>query len=450
MRWLLGAIALLVIGIAFQLGLLVYSMYALLGVILTSRLLARQWIENIVARRECNRDVAEIGDKVAVIVEIRNDSTLPVPWLLIEDSLPSDALRQKPPRLKVEGRRVALMQVGPRGTKSLRYQVTFQMRGYYQIGPVLLESGDLFGLHRRFRIETSPKFILVYPKVIPLQGYDLASRRPIGEIRISHRLFEDPTRVAGVREYQRGDALNRIHWKATARTGKLHSRIFDPSSVAGATMVLDFHKDSYPSQGEPHRSELAVTTVASLANAVCQLGQQVGLISNGRDAADRIRMEGHNREFRTRDAATEKFGELDESDRLRPVVVETLRGPEQFQQIRETLARLEFTDGLTLAQLLVETSSRMPRDATVVVVMSEVTTEAAIALGNLHRSGYSVTAIVTLKESHGSFGQAEGVRFVDSQGMIDQVGRLIAEGIDVRHIDHEAAIAQLCSEQLIR
>ena len=46
---------------------------------------------------------------------------------------------------------------------------------------------------------------------LALEGYDLASRRPIGEVRISHRLFEDPTRIHGVRPYERGDALNRIH-----------------------------------------------------------------------------------------------------------------------------------------------------------------------------------------------------------------------------------------------
>ena len=81
--------------------------------------------------------------------------------------------------------------------------------------------GDLFGLHRRFRLETKPHFVLVFPQVVPLRGYDLASRRPIGEVRLTHRLFEDPTRIAGVREYQQGDPLNRIHWRATARTGTL-------------------------------------------------------------------------------------------------------------------------------------------------------------------------------------------------------------------------------------
>ena len=450
MRWLLGAILLLLIGIAFQLGLLVYAMYALLGVILLSRFLARQWIEGLTADRECNREIAEIGDRVAVVVNIRNAAALPVPWLIVEDSLPKSALSQKPARLKTEGRRIQLMQVGPRSHKSLLYQVTCQMRGYYQIGPLMIESGDLFGLHRRYRILTEPQFVLVYPKVIPLVGYDLSSRKPIGEIRMTHRLFEDPTRIAGVREYQRGDSLNRIHWKATARTGALHSRVFEPSTVAGATIVLDFHRDRYPAQGEPLRSELAVTAAASLANAVCQLGQQVGFISNGRDAADRIRTEGWSHDFRTRDAAKQNFGQESESDRLRPVTVETNRGPEQFQRIREALARLELTDGLTFPQLLIEASSRMPRDATVVAIMGDVSSEAAIALGNLHRSGFAVTAVVVLSSGEGQFSQGTSLRTRGTDDTVDKIGRLIAQGIEVRHIDHEAAISQMCSEQLVR
>lgn len=450
MRWLLAAIALLITGLTLKLGLLVYSMYALLGVIVVSRYLARQWIENLSASREFNRLTAEIGDKVAVVTTVRNNSGFPVPWLLMEDALTNEALTQRPPRLKVEGRRVALMQLKARDEKALLYQITFAMRGYYQIGPVLLETGDLFGLHRRFKVVTEPHFVMVYPKVVPLIGYDLTSRRPIGEIKMSHRLFEDPTRLAGVREYQRGDALNRIHWKATARTGKLHSRVYDASTVAGATIVLDFHRDMFPAQGEPFRSELAITTAASLANALCQMGQQIGLITNGRDAVDRIQEEGWQRDFKTRDAAKQGFGELATSTRLRPVVVETRRGIEQFERIRETLARAELTDGLPFSNLLIETQSRMPRDATVIAILGDVSTETAISLGNLRRSGFSVTAIVVLQGGDDPSGEETSLRFRDKDGMLDKLGRLIAQGIDVRHIDHEAAISQLCSQQLVR
>ena len=146
----------------------------------------------------------------------------------------------------MKGHRLAVAMLGPHGRKTLNYQLHFAMRGYYQVGPMVLETGDLFGLHRRFRIVTEPVYILVYPKVIPLPGYDIASRRPIGEIRLTHRLFEDPTRIAGVRAYQPGDPLNRVHWRATARTGALHSKVYDASTIAGATIVLDFHRDSYP------------------------------------------------------------------------------------------------------------------------------------------------------------------------------------------------------------
>mgnify|MGYP003344083758 CR=1 FL=1 len=118
-----------------------------------------------------------------------------------------------------------ILQLAPGSLKSLLYQATFLQRGYYQIGPAVLETGDYFGLHRRYRVGADPQFLLVYPEVIPLEGYDLASRRPIGEVRMTHRLYEDPTRIAGVRTYQPGDPLNRVHWRATARTGMLHSKI---------------------------------------------------------------------------------------------------------------------------------------------------------------------------------------------------------------------------------
>ena len=47
------------------------------------------------------------------------------------------------------------------------------------------------------------------------------------------------------------------------------------------------------------------------------------------------------------------------NDRLRPVVVETRRGPEQLMRILEALARVELTDGLSFSQLAVEITRRI-------------------------------------------------------------------------------------------
>ena len=433
MSWYVAAILILLFALLFNLGMLAYAMYALLGILIISRLMTRRWIDNLESTRECNRQEASIGDTVAVIANIKNTGRWPIAWVLVEDLLPRSALIFNPPNLQLAGGRVQLFTIWPNQQKSLLYQMKCNRRGYYQIGPLVLESGDLFGLHRRYKVGSDPSFLVVYPKIVPIEGYDIASRRPIGEVRMTYRLFEDPTRIAGVRRYEPGDAMNRVHWRATAATGQLHSKIYEPSTVAGATFLLDFHKASHPDKDEPFRSDLAITATASLARAIYEMGQQVGLVTNGRDAVDRIQTEGYAYDLRTRDAARNAVAMSDESDRLEPVVVPTRRGPEQFMQIRSALARLELTTGLSLAELIAETSFQIPRDATVIAVLAEPSDEDTIVMGNLVRQGYSVVAILNMYEDY-EFSQA--------------AGKLMAQGVEARHLKDEPAIGMIGKRML--
>src|SRR5262245_44885113 len=435
MKWFVGALFLLLAALMLESGLLAYAMYVLLGLLVVSRLLTRSWINNLTASRTCGQETAEIGDEVSVSVVVKNEGAFPVPWVLLEDMLPAKALVENRNRLRVRKKRLKIALLRSYGETTLNYQIEFKGRGYYQLGPLVLESGDLFGLHRRYRVGTAPHFVLVYPKVVPLEGYDLASRRPIGEVRMTHRLYDDPTRIAGVREYHTGDPFNRVHWRTTARTGLLHSKVYEPSTITGATVLLDFHEAGYDSRREPQRSDLAVTAAASLANAVYQMGEQVGLVTNGRDAADRIRTEGWAHDFRTRDAARASASMRDESDRLQPIVVPTRRGVEQFQRIRETLARVELTDGLTFSQLVAETESRLPRDATIIAVLGDVSPETALALGSLKRRGYAVAVILIV---------------FDDDALEAAYAPLLAEGLDVRHLKNEAELPWLCQRQVLR
>lgn len=428
MKWLLWASLLLVVSLLLGLGLLAYAMYALLAVMLASRLLTRIWVKNLSAQRECNRQIAQVGDTIALAVTVKNEGRLPIAWVLLEDVLPRKALMFDPPNLKIVGRRLRLISLGPHGSTTLYYQLQCNRRGFYQVGPLVMETGDLFGLHRRFKIGSLPHFLLVYPKIVPLSGYGIASRRPIGEIRISHRLFEDPTRIAGVRAYQSGDPLNRIHWRATARTGQLHSKIYEPSSIAGITILLDFHVGSYPVKDEPYRSELAITAAASLASAVFEMNQQVGLVSNCRDAVDRIRTEGWDVDLRSRMASQRLAGMAEASDRLRPVTVDTRRGSDQLLRILETLARAELSDGLTLAQLVHDYGNRLNHDATVVAVITRLTDETLLALVSLRQRGYAVSAVLNLYD---------GIEFGDATAALG------AHGITAYHLQSEAMMADV-------
>jgi uncharacterized protein (DUF58 family) len=435
MKWYIGVALLLLAALLLDSGLLAYATYVLLALLVISRFLARSWINGLAARRKCNKLTAEIDDTVGVQVVIENHGWMPVPWVLMEDLLPKAAMEQRPPRLAIKGKRTQIAMISARSETTVRYHIECKTRGYYQIGPVVLESGDLFGLHRRYRIETEPSYLLVYPRTIALEGYELAARRPIGDVRLTLRLYEDPTRIGGVRPYEQGDPMNRVHWRATARTGELHSKIYEPSTMTGATILLDFHDAGFHGRGEPFRSELAVTAAASLANAVYELGQQVGLVTNGRDAVDRIRLEGWDHEANTRIGARKVAEMIEKSERLQPLIVETRRGVEQLQRIRETLARVELTDGFTFAQLIAEAAPRLPRDATLVALLPRVPVATALALGNLKRRGMAVTVILVA---------------LDADKLEKAHGRLIAEGIrDIRHLRDEQDLPGLCRRQVL-
>lgn len=432
MRWVVGAAILLAIAMVFGLGLMVYAMYALLAVILGSRLLVRYWLMHLSGSRHVSQLDVEEGDEITVGITLRYQGAIPMPWMLVEDLLPRHAIVTRPPALEVLGKRLFLAMLWPRSTRLLTYRIKCNRRGYYQIGPAVLETGDVFGLYKQFKMIAEPEFITVEPAIIPLEGFDLVSKRPLGEIKMQSRLFEDPSRIAGVRRYQLGDPLNRIHWASTARTGQLHSKQYEATCIAGVSIVLDMHPDSFPAKDEPIRSELSIKCAVAIANAVQLMDQQVGIVTNSVDAAQRMKYEGWDFDARTRDAARKSAGRVDRDPRLAPQKVRTRRGAEQFQQIRHMMARSEKNEGLKLPSLLLEMHSELPRDATVIPILTAVTPEMALALGNLVRSGYVVTPIINCFDEY---------EFAQGAGM------LLAERMVAKQLKSLEAIGQICQEQ---
>ena len=141
MRWYIAVILILLAALLLDAGLLAYSMYVLLGLMLLTRFLARSWINNLTAERAVSparradaddRDeaerttggmTAEIGDRVKVRVTITNSGRLPVPWVLLEDMLPPDALDKRFPRLKVKGKRLRIAMLSSGGGTKLDYTI---------------------------------------------------------------------------------------------------------------------------------------------------------------------------------------------------------------------------------------------------------------------------------------------------------------------------------------
>jgi hypothetical protein len=90
---------------------------------------------------------------------------------------------------------------------------------------------------------------------------------------------------------------------------------------------------------------------------------------------------------------------------------------------------------LSFTELIGETRSRMPRDATVIAVLSRVDESTAIALGTLAREGYAVAAILNVFEND-EYAAASGL--------------LVAQGVETRHLRDEPSILSLCRRAVLR
>ncbi|MFG0267554.1 MAG: DUF58 domain-containing protein [Rhodopirellula sp. JB055] len=439
------------LGMVAGAGLWMTAAITVAAVVAIGNWVATQWSAGVVAVRldspEEGRDLeVVIGSLVPVTVEVTNQGKLPVAWVLAEDLIPRGATRQArqadgmalDPRttpLPVEGARLAVMALLPGQSKRIEYSVRCQRRGYFQIGPTVLETGDPVGMFRRYRLGARPMFVTVLPKVKLLSTYEIGSRRPIGEIKIRASSMTDPTRLRGIRQWQIGDPLRSVHWAATARTGILHSKVYEPSSVAGATLILDLHVDTNPDQHEPLRTDLTITTAATIAAALHDAGEPFGLATNGRDAADRIRTEGFRGDHRVRDASVKAASLKQLNERLRPVLVDVDRGPVHLKEMFRTLARLERTDGLTLAEFLVETESQLSSETTMLVMLQQATEADIAALVGLSRRGWAIAVIINT---------------LDIDRYSRMAGPLLAERIHVSHLQTEDSIMDVCRAQMAR
>ncbi|GAC1400944.1 MAG: DUF58 domain-containing protein [Chloroflexota bacterium] len=235
------------------------------------------------------------GDVAHLSLTLENKKLLPLSWISITDPVVGGLMRPSDrfgDLLRFSGSLELLdklghalvnrMAVSPFQRVTRTYTVTGLRRGFYTLGPALVETSDPFGIFTR-EMELGGKLqIIVYPHVYRPEEIGLPFRESLGEMRTVRSLFEDPTLLAGSREYLPGDPLNKMHWKATARTGDLQVRISDPSTTAQLMVVVNLNTFQHLWQGiDLPRMEATVDVAASLAVWALQRDFMVGVRSNG-------------------------------------------------------------------------------------------------------------------------------------------------------------------------
>ncbi|MGD9497919.1 MAG: DUF58 domain-containing protein [Armatimonadota bacterium] len=401
---MVAAVGFLFAAVVLRLSFFAFALYALGAVSLVAYAMTWSGLDGLQTERHTTARDAEIGEDVIVTVAVRNNKALPTIWLVAEDLVPRG--------LEAAGTWARAVLLLPFGATRLQYRLNCARRGYFRIGPVLFETGDFFGLNRKFATGADAHFVTIYPRVVPLERYGIPTSRPMGETVVKRRLVEDPTRLAGVREYRTGDPLRRIHWKATARTGVLHSRVYEYSTLIGANIILDFGRTSWEDARE--RVELAVTAAASIAAHLSDRKQLVGLVTNGGDASDIMPRETERLTAPTRQRIYQMLADREQTDRLSPVRIPVRRGEHNLRLIMRSLARLRLSDALSLGQLIEEEHEGWPREATALAIVPGVSRELFARLVELRRSGFTVAVIVIDNESNyarvRAMLEAEGIR----------------------------------------
>jgi uncharacterized protein (DUF58 family) len=177
---------------------------------------------------------------------------------------------------------------GARGDR-LGYTLRPTVRGVYQIGPLDVAYSDPFGLATT-RVEVGNKQSLyVIPEVVPLGETTSVSVLGEGNARLIQHMAVGSDDDLMTREYRTGDALRRVHWRASARHGELMVRQEEQRSFPEARLLIDTRLDGYGGSlaefgfSETGYSwfEWAVTMVASLGVHLHRAGFLVQVFETG-------------------------------------------------------------------------------------------------------------------------------------------------------------------------
>jgi uncharacterized protein (DUF58 family) len=178
---------------------------------------------------------------------------------------------------------VSVPRLGAGATRASSYRLATLHRGEVPVGPLTLTRGDPFGFYRRAVDYGEGGVLVVRPRTVPLavlaSGHAASLDGPDADTAPS-----GTTTFDSLREYSSGDDLRHIHWRTSARAGRLMVRRLVDSSEPRTTVLLDACRDSYPGDD----FETAVDIAASVAVAAARAGFPVSVLAGGdRLLADR-------------------------------------------------------------------------------------------------------------------------------------------------------------------
>jgi len=261
----------------------------------------------------------------------------------------------------------------------LTERIAFPVRGRYVLHQGKAYTSDPLGVFYVPRNIEGAGDILVYPAAEPFPRSESHGPGQVrsGEVRAT-RFASDVGDYYGIRAYQQGDDLRRIHWKATAHTGDLAVKDYEQWSSTCYIVVLELAHFAHRGAGSASSLEAAVRAAATVSSHALALGRSLGLAAIG-------------------------------SQRL---VMSPDRGHKQFIRVMEALAVVKADGEAPLAEQMAGGSIPLPGGCTAVLVASSAAPSLVQPACALRARGIKV--VVILVAAH-SFEDGRGRRWRQRQ-----------------------------------
>ena len=246
-----GALAINLAGYTLMSAMLLF--FALLG------LAARQWglwsLRRVEVKADGGHPSLFAGEETTLSYRVVNNKLLPLTWLELCQDIPLNSCME--PMNGFERYELAEMERREDGAPYALYRKrlaflmgwqevewktvwTARRRGIYQLGELILRSGDGFGLTQteaRRRLDEPPTFV-VYPKRVGVDASPFLRNQWNGQTG-SSGYFEDVTVMKSVRDYRPGDSWKRIDWRLAARGQGVQVREFEAIQPRTIHFIVD-------------------------------------------------------------------------------------------------------------------------------------------------------------------------------------------------------------------
>lgn len=328
-RWVFFTLwgALFVVALSSGVDMLFYVAYLVLFLVGATWYWTRSAVTSMHVKRDVSQGYVHLGDEIELTYELTNDSRLGKIWLEVYEE--SNWPEPLPGRV---------LSIGPRTTKRWKVAVPALHRGRFHVGPVIVRSGDPFGIFSAEHRARYDALILVYPRIVPLPYWTVPGSLHEGNVLTGRRSLQATSMVMGIRDYRPGDAFNHIHWKTSARHRSLQVKEFELDRTADLWIFLDLERHWHSGEGERSTEERAVTIAASVISKALHEHRTVGLVATGRAPG-----------------------------RFHPD-----RGTKQFGKLMQYLAEVEPAASHSIGELLVETLPHLRRGASALVITPSV------------------------------------------------------------------------------